>query len=264
MPKIKVNDISMYYEIHGQGQPLVFIAGFSADNLPWQEITKKLAKKYQVILFDNRGAGQTDVPKGPYSIEQMASDVAELCKKLAIPKATFIGNSMGGYIVQVLAYQYPELVQAAVISNSAMFSNSCFRIYAAAQLELLKANAPIEAIIHASRAWVFSAGFLNIPGKLAELIQTALSNPYPFTITGYEAQYHALISFDSRHWAGKIAVPTLVLGSDQDIILPPRLAEQLAQTIPQASYYCFENCGHLPHIECPEKYVEVLDAFLNI
>nr|WP_258956523.1 alpha/beta fold hydrolase [Legionella sainthelensi] len=69
MPRIKVNDISMYYERHGQGEPIVFIAGFSADHLAWAAIVEYLKEKYQVILFDNRGIGQTDIPEGLYSID---------------------------------------------------------------------------------------------------------------------------------------------------------------------------------------------------
>lgn len=95
MPHIKVNDISMYYEMHGKGEPIVFIAGFSVDHVAWFEVVERFKDKYQVILFDNRGVGQTDVPDGPYSIEQMTDDVAALCSALGVPQAHFVGNSMG-------------------------------------------------------------------------------------------------------------------------------------------------------------------------
>lgn len=263
MPKIKINDINLYYETYGAGEPLIFIAGFSADHQAWYSIVEKFAADYQVILFDNRGVGQTDIPAGPYSISQMAKDVAVFCETLKIKKANFVGNSMGGYIVQTLAAHYPKLVKKIVISNSAMITDSPFHIYVEAQLEFLKANAPIEQIIKASCAWAFSFQFLMQPGKLAELIQLTMSNPYPFTITGYEGQYAALDNFNSSDWAHQIQAPTLILTSDQDLILPARLSIDLAAQIPNSEIYLFENCGHLPHMEYPEKYAEILQNFLK-
>jgi pimeloyl-ACP methyl ester carboxylesterase len=264
MPKIKVNDISMYYEVHGQGEPLVFVSGFSADHLIWMSVVEKFSDQYQVILFDNRGAGQTDAPQGPYTIEQMASDIAELCKQLGISKAHFVGNSMGGYLVQMLAYRHTSLVKSLVISNSAMFTYTPFHIYVKAQLELIKANAPAEALIKASCSWAFSFQYLSQPGKLDELVHLGLNNPHPFTITGYEAQYAALNAFDSRSWAKNIQIPTLVIGSDQDLIFNPSLFEALAKEIPGSTYYCFKDCGHLPHLEHPDEYVILVKNFLQI
>ena len=111
MPKIQVNDISMYYETHGQGEPLVLISGFSADHSVWSRVVDALKANYQVIVFDNRGAGQTDVPLGPYSIEQMAADVDGLCQQLGIQRAHFVGSSMGGFILQTLDFRYPKRVK---------------------------------------------------------------------------------------------------------------------------------------------------------
>jgi 3-oxoadipate enol-lactonase len=263
MPKVKINDINLYYEIHGQGEPLVLISGFSADHLLWGFVLEYLTPYYQVLVFDNRGAGQTDVPEGPYSIEQMAQDIEALCQHVGFENAHFVGNSMGGYLVQMIAYHYPSLVKSVVISNSAMITHSCFHIYAAAQLELLKLNASPEALIKASCAWAFSYNFLSQSNQLDNLMQLRLSNPYPFTIRGYEGQYAALDGFDSRSWANKIAVPTLVISSDQDIILPASLAQELLYKISGAQHYCFENCGHLPYVESPEKFSSVIKEFFT-
>lgn len=263
MPKIKVNDIEMYYETYGQGEPLVFIAGFSADHFCWHEVFEHFTDKYQIILLDNRGAGQTDVPKGPYSIEQMADDVAVLCEKLDVTSAHFTGNSMGGYIVQMLAYRHPTLVKSLVIGNSVMVVHSGFHFYLAAQLALLQAQVPLEIIIKTSLSWVYSYQFLAKPGKLDELVQLALANPYPFTLTGYQGQQAALNGFDSRSWIEQITVPTLVLAADQDIVFIEPTVKALAKQIPNAKYYCFENCGHLPQIEYPEQYVKVVKDFIK-
>lgn len=261
MPKIQVNDIAMYYETHGKGEPLVLIGGFSVDHTTWASVIDKFSDHYQVVLFDNRGAGQTDVPEGHYSVLQMAEDIAALCSALNINQAHFVGSSMGGHILQTLAYRYPQLVKSAVISNSAMTTQCCFHFYVTAQLELLKADAPLVSLIKASCSWLFSYSFLSRPSMIDNLIQFTLQNPFPFTLTGYEGQYAALNSFDSREWVDKIQVPTLVLSADQDLIFRESFTKQLAERIPNARYFCFAGCGHLPHIEYPDKFAEIVKEF---
>lgn len=262
MPKAKVTDINMYYEVYGKGEPLVFIAGLGADHTRWLNIAEKLQDQYQIILVNNRGAGQTDAPAGPYSIEQMAADTAALCKHLNIDNALFVGNSMGGYIVQMLAYQYPELVKAAVISNSSLTAEVSFNAFLNAYTHLLKTNADFSALVMAVSTWVYSYQYLNQPGVLDNLITMTLANP-GITLPAYEAQQAALRNFNSSEWAKHIKVPTLVIGADEDIIFLPKYTKAIADAIPHAAYYCFEKCGHLPHVEYPEKFVELIREFAN-
>jgi pimeloyl-ACP methyl ester carboxylesterase len=263
MPKIKVNDISMYYEIYGTGEPLVLISGFSADHIQWGLILEHLTPHYQVIVLDNRGAGKTDVPEGPYNIEQMAQDIADLCSQLGITKAHFVGNSMGGYLAQMLAYRHASIVKSVVISNSGLGTPTCFHTFLEAQLDLIKAKAPLAAILKASCAWVFSPLFLSQPYQLEGLIQLGLNNPNPFTVEGFEGQYAALSTFNSQEWIQEIKVPTLVISGEQDLVLPPYLAETIHAQISQSSYYCFKNCGHLPHIEYPTQFATVIQQFFH-
>lgn len=253
----------MYYEIHGKGEPLVLVSGFSADHLGWTPVLGALSQEFQVILFNNRGAGQTDVPTGFYSIEQMAHDIFSLCEALKIKSAHFIGNSMGGHLVQMLAYHYPTLIKKLIISNSAISIKSAFRVYLSAHYELMKANAPIEPLLKIMLAWCFSGQYLAQPGRLDDLIRLAQQNPYPFTITGFEGQFAAISAFDSSKWLKEIKAPTLIVTGDQDIILLPALSKKLAAEIPHAQFHCFENCGHIPHIEYPQEYVRVIRHFLK-
>ncbi len=102
MPTIRVNDIDMYYEIQGEGEPVVLIAGLNSDHTLYQKlgIIPRLAQSYQVVAFDNRGVGQTDKPDIPYSIEMMADDTAGLLHTLA------------------LALQHPELVKSLILVST--------------------------------------------------------------------------------------------------------------------------------------------------
>jgi 3-oxoadipate enol-lactonase len=263
MAKIKLNDLTMYYEVHGRGTPLICISGFGCDHSVWTDMIDLFKNKYQLILFDNRGAGQTDCPTGPYTVEQMSNDVVNLCEELNIHHAHFIGNSMGGFILQHLAWKQPKLVKSATISHSATNINTPFHVYVEAQLELMKARAPMNALLKASCAWAFSHSFLSKKDVLTLLIKMGMDNPYPFSLPGYEGQYAAISQFDSRAWLKNIHVPTLVLASDQDLIFSETTVKELAKAIPEAQYHCFKQCGHLPQIEMPQQLANVVLTFVD-
>ena len=118
MPQIKVGDINMYYEVHGEGIPLVLIHGLGADTNAWMFQMPELATKYKVVIFDNRGVGQTDTPDIPYSAQMMADDTADLMDALNIAEAHILGYSLGGFIAQELAIKYPQKVRSLILATS--------------------------------------------------------------------------------------------------------------------------------------------------
>ena len=129
MPYVKVNDIQMYYEIHGDGEPLVLIVGLGTDISEWEGIIHGLAKKYKVLAFDNRGAGRTDKPDTPYSIEMMAHDTAGLMQTLGIQQAHILGISMGGRIALALALRHSKIVKKLVLVSTSARSIKNWRRY---------------------------------------------------------------------------------------------------------------------------------------
>lgn len=264
MPTTHVNNIDMYYEVHGEGEPLVLIAGFSADHTVWQPVVDLFARRFQVYVFDNRGSGQTTSTEGEYTIEQMSEDVIALCEKLSIPKAHFVGSSMGGCILQALLYYHPERVKTATISNSFSHPGSTFGFYLQAQLELMKAGAPKRALALASLSWAFSYQFLTQPDMLESLVELKVNYPYPTTIEGYTGQLFALKNYNSESWLPKIKLPVLVIGADQDLIFSEQSTRQLSEKITDAEYVVIPNCGHIPHFEYPELFVSTVENFIEL
>ena len=109
MPKITVNDLNLYYEEHGAGEPLLLIYGLAGRGQGWKFQSEALAPHFRVITFDNHGVGETDQPETPYSLAQMADDAAGLLDALEIPSAFVFGISMGGMIAQeTLGLRRPE------------------------------------------------------------------------------------------------------------------------------------------------------------
>jgi pimeloyl-ACP methyl ester carboxylesterase len=115
---MKVNDIHMYYEIQGEGEPLVLILGLGTDISEWSGIIRWFAEKYQVLAFDNRGVGRTDKPDKAYSIEMMVDDTAGLMQKLGIQQAYIIGISLGGRIALGLSLRQAECVKKLVLVST--------------------------------------------------------------------------------------------------------------------------------------------------
>lgn len=264
MPKIKVNDVNLYYEIHGEGQPIVCISGFTGDHKGWGLVVEELAQNHQVITFDNRGIGQSDCPDYPYTMEMMAEDVIALMPALHLEKAHLIGNSMGGNIAQVIAYTHPELIKSLVLSNSFMKAHGRVVLHVQTRLDLMKLGFPIpaEVALHEILLWVYSSNYLGQPGMVEMLTKAALANPIALTIKGYESQLNALLTFDSRKWIDKINVPSLVISSDDDLLASPKEARYMAEKISGAEYFCFEDIGHLPQLECPEVFNRLVLEFI--
>ena len=115
MSQVLVNGVKLYYEIHGTGEPLLLIEGLGYASWSWFRQIEVLSDSYGVVCFDNRGVGKSDKPDIPYSIELMADDVARLLESLSIEKAHILGVSMGGYIAQKLAINYPQKVKSLVL-----------------------------------------------------------------------------------------------------------------------------------------------------
>jgi 3-oxoadipate enol-lactonase len=118
VPTVQVNDIAVYYELHGAGAPLVLIAGLGADITQHTGIISWLAQRHQVVAFDNRGAGRTEKPDTPYTIKLMADDTAGLMDALSIQRADVVGISMGGRIALELALSNPSRVGKLVLVST--------------------------------------------------------------------------------------------------------------------------------------------------
>lgn len=128
MPTVKVNDINLYYEIHGNGEPLCLIPGLSNDIRDYRKIIHLLSQRFKVIALDNRGSGRTHKPDIPYSISMMSQDVVELLRYLCIDRAHIVGVSLGGRVATELTLEHPNMVE--LLSSGWMVPNQidhCFR-----------------------------------------------------------------------------------------------------------------------------------------
>lgn len=118
MPTIQLQDVSLYFEDLGAGDPVLLLHGLGSSGQDWEHVVPRLAARYRVIVPDVRGHGRSDKPPGPYGVPLFAQDVAALCERLGLTRVHIVGLSMGGMIAFQLAVVRPELVRSLVIVNS--------------------------------------------------------------------------------------------------------------------------------------------------
>jgi len=268
MPTTKVGDINIYYEVHGEGEPLLLIMGLGADVTGWLFQTSEFSKEYRVIVFDNRGVGRTDAPDSPYSIEMMADDAAGLLYALGIEKAHIIGLSMGGMIAQELALKYPQRVKSLILATTAAGpSEGIFRAGHVIDTwaRMVQEGVSLETRIGEQLIWIFTDKFFENEEQFNMTLNVMLSNPYPQPAYALARQVAACLEHDARDRLGQIAVPTLVLVAKEDILLPVKLSEAIAAGIPSAELVVLEGGGHGFNFEIPDKFNQaVLDFWARV
>lgn len=214
MPTIRVNDINMYYEIHGAGNPLLLIGGLGIDLSELESISSWLAQKYRVLTFDNRGAGRTDKPDTPYSIEMMARDTEELLNALGIERVSVLGISLGGRIALELALQHPEKVEKLLlVSTSARVRGTRKRRWRLRLLSLLS----------------------SIP---------AFRSKYPQPRYAFLRQFQASTNYNCTDRLHKLQMPTAIMHGKKDKSASYALAEEMHAGIRGSQIFTFKG-GHI-------------------
>jgi len=267
MPKVRVNDINIYYQVHGAGKPLVLISGLGYDWWQWHKMIPGLAEHFQVVAFDNRGAGQTDKPAGPYTAQMLAADTAALLAALGLDRASVMGHSMGGFVAQALALDYPDLVDKLILSATNFGGPNHVPITAEAMAVLMDTTSdPIERL---TRGIEISCG----PGFAAanpDFVQEWLAYraEHPIDLAGYQAQtaiglalLPAEACFEPR-LAG-LQAETLILFGEHDKVVPPGNAELLAGEIPNSRVVILPGAGHFFPLEAPEAANQAIIDFLS-
>ena len=262
MPMVKVNDINMYYEAHGEGEPLLLISGNGGESSQWKDMIPTFSKDYKVIPFDNRGAGRTDKPDIEYSIEMMAADVIGLMDALGIEKAHILGASMGGMIAQSIAYLYPDRVKSMILVVTSM-KDSPRANYACKQaIKRVKDGSDPEALAEYSAVWSFPEEVLENPGAVDRIKSAMAPVLNPQTVDAFKRQNDALVTFDSSGWINEITAPTLVIAGDGDIIWPPKYSgQELSKSISDSKFVSLPG-AHMAYILSAEAFQEHVMEFL--
>lgn len=262
---VYVNRIRLYYEVAGDGHPLLMIpeAGFS--HWMWHKVASALADRYQIFLPDPRGTGQTDKGREPLSVELLASDMIGLLDELHCRGVYVVGHGLGAYVAMQIALARPDLVGKLVLAAAdpgapeAVPPNS-------EVAEFMARGVPtnldgVERMITLHTAPSFPQRF---PQVVREILAYHMSEDVP--TENFEAQLAAKEEARSHGFGERlrqIAAPTLVLAGEQDRVTPVGNARLLASLLPKAQVLTLPNTGHLFPLEDPDATVKALVGFLG-
>jgi pimeloyl-ACP methyl ester carboxylesterase len=271
---IDVEGLQVHYKMVGHGEPtVVLLHGFAASVFSWRKVMDPLGKVGTVIAFDRPAFGLTERPmpgewgnENPYSPEAQADLTVALMDELGVEKAVLVGHSAGGTIALLTALRYPARVEALVLEDAAVYDYAATPEWLAPLLRTapLRRLGPLlvrsvtlwgEAVIR--EAW-------SDPNKIT--VELISDYKKPLQAENWDRALWELVS--ARHPLGleerldEVSVPALVITGEDDRIVPMRNSERLAAELPAAELVVIPNCGHVPHEESPERFLESVTGFV--
>lgn len=265
MPKVQANGIKLYYGTRGEGKPLVLISGLGYPMWQWHKMVPYLAEYFQVITFDNRGVGQSDKPAGPYTAQMLAMDTVGLMDALGVEKAIIAGHSMGGFIAQAIAIDYPQRLEKLILCSTNFGGPHHVPVTPEAMKVLTDVTS--DALTRFRNGLVVSTA----PGwaeknreMIEEWVKWRVANP--IEPAPYQAQLAIGLgllpeaaAFENK--LSNISVPTLILFGAHDKVVPAANADLLAKQLPVSQICILPDAGHFFPIEVPEAASRVIIEF---
>lgn len=259
MPAVRVNALLTYVAVSGDpdGLPLVLAHALGTDLRVWDALLPHLPPGLRVVRYDLRGHGLSEAPAGDYWMGDLVADAAGLLDGLGIRGAVFVGLSLGGVVAQGLAAERPDLLRAAVLSNTAarIGTEASWRDRIAA----VRAGG-IEAIADGVMEKWFTRRFRAEQADAVALWRTMLTRT---PLDGYTGCCAALAGTDLRDSTAGLRLPVLAIAGTDDGSTPPDLVRETAGTIPGAAFALIRGAGHMPGIEQPEATAAAIAGFLR-
>lgn len=258
MPTLQVNGIGLYYEITGQGPPLLFIHGLGSSSQDWEEQMSFFSNDYNVITVDVRGHGKSDKPEGPYSIQLFAEDIAAFVQTLDVAPVHIVGISMGGMIAFQLAVSCPELLKSMTIVNSGpeMSAHSFkdrIQIFQRLIIFRLFSMRKIGEVI----------GGRLFPGEDQHELRSMMIERWAKNDKkAYMNSFKALLGWSVAEHIGEINCPTLVITADKDYT-PVSSKEAYVSQMFNAQLVIIRDSRHATPLDQTEEFNNTLAAFLS-
>jgi pimeloyl-ACP methyl ester carboxylesterase len=253
--------VHLYYEVHGAGEPLLCIMGLGGNIHFWEFQIPAFAARHRTIVFDNRGAGRSDKPDGPYSIPMLADDAVRVMDAAGVARAHVIGISMGGMIAQDLVLRHPDRVGALVLACTFARPDETARRAQGSGLDMMKGGLDTKQLFKFMMSMVLSPEFIQREKPwLRGLLEKALS--YGFSVEAFLAQLSAIMKHDAAERLKELRAPTLVMTGTADLLVPPHHSDELARLIPGATLVKMEGGTHGFNVERKDEFNQSVLDFL--
>jgi 3-oxoadipate enol-lactonase len=259
MQAVRIDGLRLHAAVSGdpEGLPVVFANSLGTDLRVWDPLIPHLPAGLRIVRYDMRGHGLSDAPEGDYWMGELVSDAAGLMDALGISGAVFVGLSIGGVVAQGLAAERPDLVRAAVLSNTAakIGTEASWR----ERMQTVREGG-IEAIAdRVMQLWFTRSFHADRADELAIWRNMLTRTP----LTGYLGCCAAMSHTDLRDSTAVLRLPVLAIAGSDDGSTPPDLVRETAESIPGARFELIRGAGHIPPVEAPEALARVLTPFLK-
>jgi len=263
MPFADIDGTSIYYEEHGQGDPLLCVMGLGADHLAWALQLEAFSAAHRAIVYDNRDVGRSSRIDAPYELTDMAVDTLGLADHLELDSFHLVGVSMGGAIAQHVALAAPERIRSLTLAVT----------WAGGQQGYAREKARLwssEAALRPPEDWLDSLLFASVSedfyenAEMANFVKQVMrENPHRQEPEAFGRQLHASAAHDLRGALdGLSALPVHVIAGEHDVLMPRWKQEELAAEIPGARLTVIPRGSHALNLERPQEFGEAVLGFI--
>jgi 3-oxoadipate enol-lactonase len=243
----------------GAGDAVVLVHAIGCDHRMWDSLAAALSPQFRVIRVDVRGHGQSPVPAGPYSLDELADDVVAVLDKRGLARAHWVGLSMGGMIGQAFALAHPDRLHRLVLANTtSAYGPDGARLWDARIKAVTEGG--MAAIVETVMGRYFSDEFREThPEIVAQFRARVLSTP----VKGYVACCAALRELDFTRDLPRIRARTMVIAGEKDAGTPVAMSEEIVRHIPGAQLAVIPRAAHLSAVEDASEFNALARAFLT-
>jgi 3-oxoadipate enol-lactonase len=255
--KAKTNGVETNYEIHGKkGAPwLTFSHSLACSLRMWDGQVAEFKDRFQILLYDTRGHGGSEAPKGPYTLDMLAEDLKQLLVQLNIARTSYVGLSMGGMIGQTLVLKEPGLFDRVVLADTGHAQTPETLKQWDERIKTAEGKG-MEPLVQPTIERWFTKDFRNTPAanKIAALIR---STPVP----GYVGCCQAIARLNTTPRLKEIKRPVLAIAGEQDAAAPG--TRYIGENVPGAKLVMIPQAAHIANIEQPDAFNRALREFLS-
>ena len=245
MDKIKVNGIEFAYTRQGKGTPLVLLHGFPLDHYIWDEVAPLLEDSFDLIIPDLRGFGESTTVDTPYTMDDLASDIAGLLDHLGIDRSAIAGHSMGGYVALAFARLYPKKISGLGLVSTQALADPPKRKDGRYKSAADVAENGISGIVEAMTTKFTS------DERLQEFARKSMESQQP---AAYIGSLKAMAErSDSSSLLASIEYPVVIIHGDADALIPSERGLEMKAAIPHAYFIEIKGAGHIPMLEAVQE-----------
>lgn len=249
--------------LHFRRQWLILIQGLGFDRSGWAPVTRRLQRRFRLLLVDNRGSGRSDVPADSVTVADLSNDVVRVMDAARVRRGHVLGTSLGGMVAQELAIEHPERVNRLVLACTTPGWPYAYAMPASSvQLMAATGHLPREVALRRHVENALSAQTVQTRPELVDRL-IAHQRRRPSDPAAWAAMAAAGARYSGGMRQARIQAPTLVLHGAADTVVDPRNSQLLAERIPNAQLTILPDLGHLFFWEDPEGFCEIVTAFLS-